>query len=190
MAFAPRGEGVRPRPLRHSVMCKADLWVEQLGNPHRFQEQATASMPPCLHLLHAAPHRRVCHDCITLPPIPVLALRHARQSPANVRAHRQRTRCEGPPVLPRCCTPSRCRRGRRRAAMTASPWACHPFASSRPRIDECTYDWCNCETRESAAFHRRTHHLQLVPRFSSVQLPNRALRSHHRGPCPRPRVWS
>ena len=36
------------------------------------------------------------------PPMPVLALRHARQSPANVRAHRQRTRCEGPP---RCCHP-------------------------------------------------------------------------------------
>ena len=36
------------------------------------------------------------------PPICVLALRHARQWPANVRAHRQRTRCEGPPC---CCRP-------------------------------------------------------------------------------------
>jgi hypothetical protein len=36
------------------------------------------------------------------PPMPVLALRHARQSPANVRAHRQRTRWKGPP---RCCHP-------------------------------------------------------------------------------------
>ena len=68
MAFAPRGEGVRPRPLRHSVMCKADLWVGRVVNPHRSQEQAS---PLRLHLLHAAPHRRGgCHDCITLPQCP------------------------------------------------------------------------------------------------------------------------
>jgi hypothetical protein len=36
--------------------------------------------------------------------------------------------------------------------------------SSRPRIDECTYDWCDCETRESLVFGRRTQ-LQLIPRF-------------------------
>jgi len=54
--LAPRGEGVRPRPLRHSVMCKADLWVDK---PTRSQEQAS---PPCLH---AAPHTRACHDCTT-----------------------------------------------------------------------------------------------------------------------------
>jgi hypothetical protein len=67
MAFAPRGEGVRTRPLRHSMMCKADLWVGLVGNPHRTQEQAS---PPCLH---AAPHTRPCeagHDCITLPQCP------------------------------------------------------------------------------------------------------------------------
>jgi hypothetical protein len=32
---------------------------------------------------------------------------------------------------------------------------------SRPRIDESTYDWCNRETRESAAFERTS---SLVPR--------------------------
>jgi hypothetical protein len=26
--LAPRGEGVRPRPLRHSMMCKAVLWAD------------------------------------------------------------------------------------------------------------------------------------------------------------------
>jgi hypothetical protein len=77
--------------------------------------------------------------------------------------------------------------------MTASPWACHSSASSRPRIDECTYDWCNTVTakhvnRLPSTAERTTS--SLVPRFSCVQLPNRALRSHRRGPCPRPRVWS
>lgn len=122
--FHPRtsmalSEGVRPRPLRHSVMRKADLWVASpLGLRNRHPSHAYA--PRC-----------------TL-------LRHARQSPANVPALRQRTSCEG--------SPSRCEPvAMRWEAPCRNDGLSQNVCSSRPRTDECSYDWCNCETRESAA---------------------------------------
>jgi hypothetical protein len=46
--------------------------------------------------------------CITLPPMPAHALRHAHHQPADVRLPRQRTSCEGPPC---CCATQLLRMG-------------------------------------------------------------------------------
>jgi len=66
--------------------------------------------------------------------------------------------------------------------MTAAPWACVllDHASTRALTTGVTAKHVN---RQLSTFN-------LSRGFASVQLPNRALRSHRRGPCPRPRVWS